>query len=77
MEYIIKDLCENLMGQRQELVSGIADLNENLPNYSIKIQELRNAISDIDFKIDSYLNIFSSLEHQALNNEFNLKNKEQ
>ncbi|MCP4053733.1 MAG: hypothetical protein GY739_11840, partial [Mesoflavibacter sp.] len=48
MEYFTKELAQELLRQRKDLIVELSSLNENLPNYSNKIIELNNQILQID-----------------------------
>jgi septal ring factor EnvC (AmiA/AmiB activator) len=75
MEYRIEKLLDGLESQRCQLVKEVASLNENLPNYGMKINDINMQINQIDNQISNFIHILKDLEIQKMNNELTIKNK--
>lgn len=73
MEYFLKEIIQPLMKQRDKLVSELSELNENLPNYSIKIMELNTQITNIDTNVRDYVYAFKDFELVKEQNELTIK----
>jgi len=73
MEYFIKDQSEKLLEQRNTLICALSELNENLPNYSIKVNELSLQISNIDAAISHFMFNLKDIEMQKLSNDLAIK----
>lgn len=73
MEYRIEKLLEGLQSQRESLIDCLTDLNENLPNYSIKVIELNNQIINIDNQVRDFVYSLKDLETIKMNNDLQIK----
>lgn len=76
MEYLIKEYIMELSKQRKTIVDEINLMNENLPNYSMKIMELTNQIQTIDREVKDYIYCLKDLETMEESNKYNLKLQE-
>ena len=76
MEYIIKDYIIELSKQRKSVLDEINSMNENLPNYSVRIMELNNQIQNIDREVKDYIYCLKDLETMEEPNKYNLKSQE-
>jgi len=59
MEDLIKYQLESLSGQRDKLISELTRVDYEKTNYMSEVMELKNAITDIDIRIDSMLDRLS------------------
>ena len=73
MEYRIEKLLEGLEIQRSNLVGCITDLNENLPNYGIKINDLNTQIMNIDNQTRDLVYALKDIKMLELNNDLTIK----
>ena len=73
MENFLREQSEKLMEQRNTLIYALCELNENLPNYLIKIAELEKQIGNIDFKLSDFMFALKDIEMQRLQNELQIK----
>ena len=76
MEYRIEKLLEGLEIQRSNLVGCITDLNENLPNYGIKINDLNTQIMNIDNQTRDLVYALKDIKMLELNNELTIKTQQ-
>lgn len=73
MEYRIEGILKKLVKQRESLIDTINSLNENLPNYGIKVNDLNNQIMIIDGQINNYILCLKDIEVIRLQNELTIK----
>ena len=59
MEDLFKYQLESLSGQRDKLISELTRVDYEKTNYMSEVMELKNAITDIDIRIDSMLDRLS------------------
>ena len=73
MEYRIEKLLEGLESQRANTLECITELNENLPNYGVKLSSLENQITIIDNQIRDLIFALKDLKMVELQNELTIK----
>ena len=73
MEYRIEKLLEGLESQRASTLKTLNELNENLPNYALKCNELNTQIINIDNQITNLILALKDLKIQELNNDLTIK----
>jgi len=55
MEDLIKHQLESLISQRDKLISELTRVDYEKTNYMSEVMELKNAIIEVDIRIDSML----------------------
>lgn len=73
MEYLTKDYVLKLCEQRKDLIYELTSLNENLPNYSVKVSIIENQIGKIDSEASNYFYMLKDIEMMNSTNKHNVE----